>query len=506
MVIQGPPIGPDRRGARVTNESNHPTGMQVPNTMEVAMRCRVGVGHVEAAISVARCRKFLFGCIAFAGLISLVTGANRAWAQAPAPAEAADEPRSMGLPPKAHWTFNFDAGWGFFGFANSLYANVKPDPVGDLSDNWMESFVKPAISASWQMKKGELYGKASAVGERTYYAPPPLVGVVASSFQADDAYLGWRSGKSMGSTENLLDVTVGRAPYKLGRGMLLYDGASEGGSRGGFWSNARKAWEFAAIARVKPKNNTIEGFYLDRDEVPESITKSRLWGANYELALGEKNTLGATYMKFSADKNVLPARDGLNVYDVRAFTSPVKKLPGLAVDAEYAQEENGDLRSSTAWNAQASYELSKAKWAPRFSYRYAIFGGDDPATTKNEGFDSLYPGFSDWGAWWQGEIAGEYFLGNSNLVSNQVRVHVKPSDAVGAGLIGYSFKLDKLPASVVTSKDIASELDAYTDWQVNKNFLLSFVGAFANPQKAAEQAYGRTSDIWYGMVYVAYSY
>jgi hypothetical protein len=85
-------------------------------------------------------------------------------------------------------------------------------------------------------------------------------------------------------------------------------------------------------------------------------------------------------------------------------------------------------------------------------------------------------------------------------------VHVKPSDAIGAGLIGYSFKLDKLPTTTVTSKDIASEVDAYTDWQANKNFLISFVGAYADPQKALEQAYGRTKGMWYGMVYVAYSY
>jgi hypothetical protein len=467
------------------------------------MYCRVEVGHVKATPGAAGLRTILFVCAALFGAAMLLTIATRTQA---ADSTAAPEARPMGLPSKAQWTFNFDAGWGMFGFGNSLYQNVRPDPVGNLSDNWMESFIKPAISGSWAMKKGELYGKLSAVGERTYYAPPPLVGSEASSFQADDAYLGWRSGKSMGSSENMVDLTVGRAPYKLGHGMLLYDGAGEGGSRGGFWSNARKAWEFAAIARVKPKNNTFEAFYLDRDEVPENITKSRLWGANYELALGEKNTLGATYMKFSADKNVLPDRDGLNVYDVRAFTSPVKKLPGLTVDAEFANEQNGDLVSSTAWNAQAAYELTKSKWSPRFSYRYAIFGGDDPNSTKRESFDSLYPGFSDWGAWWQGEIGGEYFLSNSNLVSHQVRVHVKPSDAIGAGLIGYSFKLDKLPTTIVTSKDIASEVDAYTDWQANKNFLISFVGAYADPQKALEQAYGRTKGMWYGMVYVAYSY
>ena len=38
--------------------------------------------------------------------------------------------------------------WGTFGFANSLYTNPKPDqPSGDLSDNWIEGSIKPALSA-----------------------------------------------------------------------------------------------------------------------------------------------------------------------------------------------------------------------------------------------------------------------------------------------------------------------------------------------------------------------
>ena len=42
--------------------------------------------------------------------------------------------------------------------------------------------------------------------------------------------------------KNAVDFTVGRAPVQLGHGLLLYDGASEGGSRGGYWTNARKAF------------------------------------------------------------------------------------------------------------------------------------------------------------------------------------------------------------------------------------------------------------------------
>lgn len=429
----------------------------------------------------------------------LVTWSGQVFAQG--------EARSTGLPKKVQWTFNLDAGIGAFGFGHSLYTDVRPDPSGNLSDNWFESYAKPALSGTFRTGKrgGQFFGKISAVGERTYSAPPPLVGTEASSFMIEDLYLGWRSGKALSVGEDALQFTVGRAQYKIGHGLLLWDGGGEGGSRGGFWSNARKAWAFAGIARFHAKKNTLEGFYLDRNEVPEAVQGTRVAGGNYEREIGKATTLGASYFHFMSDSN--PARDGMNVFNVRAYTAPLRKLPNLTFEAEYAREDNGDLRKSTAWNAQAAYELSKVTWTPRLSYRYALFGGDDTATTANESFDMLLPGFYDWGTWWQGEIGGEYFLSNSNLISHQLRVHVKPAESVSGGLIGYAFKLDKLPAGgLVTSKDVATELDAYTDWSVNGNFIISFVAAYAHPQTAATQAYNRTSNFTYGMIYVAYSY
>src|SRR5690606_31802628 len=148
--------------------------------------------------------------------------------------------------------------------------------------------------------------------------------------------------------------------------------------------------------------------------------------------LDEDNTLGATYTKWSADPTQAPQRDGLDVYNVRAYIAPFP-VRALSFEAEYIKESNGDLLDSNAWSVLAAYQLDSG-WKPKFSYRYAIFEGDDPATAKNEAFDSLLTGFSDWGSWWQGEIAGEYFLGNSNLISHQVRIHATPSEAVSTGL------------------------------------------------------------------------
>jgi hypothetical protein len=449
-----------------------------------------------------RARPLTASSVALLGAM-LLAGSGRLLAQ-----DHPAETRPTGLPRKVTWTFNLDAGIGTFGFNNSLYTDARPDPSGDLGDNWMESYIKPALSGTLATGQSQLFGTISVVGERTFFAPPPLVGTEASSFQIEDAYLGWRSGTTVGSKENELEFTVGRTQYRVGHGLLVWDGGGEGGSRGGFWSNARKAWQFAGVAAFRPKHQTFEAFYLDRDEVPESQTGTRLWGGNYELSMGSATTFGASYFRFLADPATNASRDGMNVYNARLFTNPLRRLPGLGFEFEYAREDNGDLIKSTAFTGLASYELGSMGWKPRLSYRYAYFQGDDPATAANEGFDMLLPGFYDWGTWWQGEIAGEYFLSNSNLVSHQVRLHLTPSDALSGGLIGYSYLLDQ-PASFaagVTAKNLAMELDAYADWKLNSNFTVSLVAAFANPQDAGSQGYGRTSNFSYGMLYVAYAF
>jgi hypothetical protein len=416
--------------------------------------------------------------------------------------------RPTGLPKKVEWKFDLGAGLGWFGFDNSLYANVRPDPSGDLSENWVEAYFKAGLGGIYHLKTSEFVGKLSVVGEGTYSAPPPIVGGEATSFGLEDAYLGWNSGTSIGKTENLLQLSAGRKPYTIGHGMLIWDGAAEGGSYGGFWSNARKAWEFQGLARVAPKNNTIDFFYLKRAEVPENKTDTKLWGVNYEFTPSDVIVLGATYAKISADPSIKPLRDGENLYNARVFGAPLKSMPQLGIELEYAYEDNGSLVKSNAWNAQVSYELSKVKWKPTISYRYAYFQGDNPNTPQSEAFDPLLPGFYDWGTWWQGEIAGEYFLANSNLISSRLRVAVKPSESVTGSLIGYTFKLDNRESfdPLVTSSDLANELDAVVDWSLDKNWIFSFVLSVAHPEAAVQQKYDRTQNFTYGMIYVVYNY
>jgi len=336
---------------------------------------------------------------------------------------------------------------------------------------------------------------------------PRAFGSDVSSFGPEDLAIGWRSGTAWSVGDDAIDVSVGRLPYQLGHGMLLYDGAGEGGSRGGYWTNARKAFEFGTVARFAPAHHRAEVFYLDRDELPEHDTGSRLWGVNYELTPGDETTIGVTYMKWFAHADLAPGRDGLSVWNLRAYTRPLTAVRQLSVDAEYAAERNGARLDADAWTVQGAYDLDAITWTPTVSYRYAWFQGDDPATPAHEAFDPLSPGFSDWGSWWQGEIAGEYFVANSNLVSHQVRVHVAPRESLSGGVILYGFRAD-VPASYgsgVTARDIAFETDLYTDWKVREHVTLSVVAAYADPGKAVQQASGRTKNFAYGMIYVAYS-
>ena len=198
----------------------------------------------------------------------------------------------------------------------------------------------------------------------------------------------------------------------------------------------------------------------------------------------------------------------MSVLNLRAYAAPIPAAADLAFEVEYAAERNGDALSANAFTAQASYALSKVAWAPTFTYRYAYFQGDDPATARHEAFDPLLPGFDDWGSWWQSEIVGEYTVANSNLASSLVRAHVDPSDSIGVGLMLYRFIFDQsvIFASGVMVRNLVFEADLYADWKLNSNFTASFILAFTNPDAATAQAFDRTRNFRYGIVFFAYSY
>lgn len=401
------------------------------------------------------------------------------------------------------WQYGIQATAGYFNFRNSLYAESDPDPSGDLSEDWFEYAVKPWVSFEYRSDNSTWFGAASWVFSGTAANASEISGGESSSANFDNLYLGWRHGNS---ESGQFELAGGRYPYQIAHGFILSDGYADGGSRGAVWTNPRNAWAPGARFQYQRWGHTLDIFYLERDERPENNPDTRLSGVNYQWqSIDSAWTVGASYLTLKANE-LKPQLDGADVWNFRLYSRPWS-VP-LTIEAEWAYEDNGASLDATAWYIQSYWSWEDTPWQPVLYYRYAFFEGDNPNTIANENFDPLFPAFHDWGSWWQGEIAGEWFISNSNLKTHMLRIHTEPRDSIGTGLIYFDYSLDQ-PGSYqggVSSSDLAKEINWYMDWSPNERLTFSFVLARNNPGPAVEEAFGRSETFKYAMVFMSFSY
>lgn len=401
-----------------------------------------------------------------------------------------------------NWSWGTTANVGYFNFRNSLYVDREPDSPGNLGEDWLEFVVKPWAEFEKHRGDSTWFGKASWAYVRTDKSAAEISGGHADSADFDELYLGFRKG----SVETgLFEIAAGRYSYKLAHGYLLADGYADGGSRGGYWSNGRTAWAPGGRVQYRRFGHTIEAFFLDRDERPESEADTSVGGINYEwLSDDERWTLGATIFDVSAN-DARGHLDGARVYNMRAYLQPF--AAPLKIELELAREDNGEALDANAWYVMANYEFNDTRWRPFLQYRYAFYEGDNPNTSVNEGFDPLFPGFQDWGTWWQGEIGGGYFLSNSNLKTHLLQLRIHPTEDISTGLLFFDFRLDQ-PGSYqggVISSKLGQEVNLFLDWAATDLWSLSFIIARNQPGDAAEEAHNRTQALKYAMVYATFS-
>ena len=382
--------------------------------------------------------------------------------------------------------------------SDSWYGKAKENIGGD-SDSWFESTIRPGLEGTFFIPSSQsLYGKVDAVQANTAggldAGGSNPDGDDVSDLRIVNAYGGWKSGKLFaGLDDDFLDVSFGRLQYIAGNGFLFWSEGGAGGERGAFWLGGRRSADLAGVVRMKTGGFSSDIVYLKADDLADSNTKAG--GINADYAFDKVASVGGGLYTLSSD---IDSKDGMDVFDFHGSVSPfamagnVEALKPLKFETEFVHETKDDaFEDGNGWYISTSYEFA-VPTKPVLTYRYMSF---------DENYDGLFYGFNDWGSFFQGEIMGEYAMGNSNLDSHMVKVKFQPIEPVTINLIYFNFMLHDAKAAGVTSDDYADEYNFITDYTFNDHLSFTFVAGLNTPNDGATQKTGGTEDWSYVMLY-----
>jgi len=328
-------------------------------------------------------------------------------------------------------------------------ANYKPDRA------WGESWIKPGITTelllhdTYRLYSGLSYVGSGNIGRDVFEQGN------RGLFAIEDGYLGVRAGDREVSSE--LDISYGRQQYKIGSGMLISVGAYNGFERGATTSFARRAWEEAGLVKWSKGPLSVDGFYLNPNELRSSDTQTRLAGAKSELALGESHSIGIAYMNvfestlpyIEAPVQLIPnGREGLNT--VHAFNrwNPIKEFsPAFYFAGDYAYQWNDRIdMSSNAFSGEIGNQLQSLPFAPKLAYTFRSFQGDDPSTTKFEKFDPLF--YEGSPVLWATGSNGSFSFINSNVQSHKFFTSLSVSERDTISFHYWHIRADQLNSPI----------------------------------------------------------
>jgi hypothetical protein len=398
---------------------------------------------------------------------------------------------------------NFSAMGAYFLNDDSWFGESESF-LGADTDTWGEFAAE--IGLGWEYTSGqstyfaELSGLYSATGGDD--ASGLTIGEDDSDqANTEQAHVGWRYDDPFaGLEEDTFSFSVGRQDYLIGTGLLIADGGSDGGEDGGWYLSPRKAFQETVIAKLKSSSLVAEGFFI-KNRPRRGGVQGDATGANFEYTFPGGITAGLTYMVVDAR---IPDADDLDVWSGRFGWNG---LGGLDLGGEYVIQDSSQV-DADGWYGEIGWTFDDSAWAPRISYRFADFDGDDPDTATNERFFEVAYGYTDYGYWFQGEISGDYPLYNNNLESHMFRIKATPNDALTLNLLYYDFSFNE-PAALapnVSSDDWGDEINLTADWAVTDNWYLIGVLAVLFPGDAAKQWVGGDDDWLYSMFYVSYTY
>lgn len=370
-----------------------------------------------------------------------------------------------------------------------------------LDPFWQEAYAKPSLNFTASLGTGgTVYANATAVASWTGGD-----GDAGGFTDGGDARVsletlaaGWRSGGIFSDSlgEDAIDLSYGRQRLDIGDGFLFADGNLEQFGKGAYWLGPRLAFRRAGVIRIETSPVRADLFHLETDR---DYDFAEALGINVEYLLGETGRLGGMFLHLTeaGPPVFFGARDGMEIWNLRAQEVALPGLPGWTFWAEYVAE-GGDGRDgdfdAEAWFVEGAYAFDALPWTPTVSYRYAAFSGDpDPNDATREDFDPLFYGWSrGWGSWSQGEITGQYLLFNSNQRNHLVHIAANPREDLVVGTMFFRFSLDQPDylGTPVSDEAFVDELNLYADWSATDAITVSAVYGLATPRQGAEDAFG----------------
>lgn len=357
---------------------------------------------------------------------------------AAAPAEAQEQPvdpllftgdgwrLKLGLDAAVQTAGEIDSWW-------NLTEAFPPVNAYDPDRAFTEAYVKPTARLDIEATSAlAFYGGLAAVASYTLGQDVFDAGDTGA-VTLENAYGGLRINAA---PDMSFDVSAGMQDYVIGSGMLIQMGGGNGYERGALLLSPRTAWDMTAIARERFGGLTFEQFYLDPSELESGDSLTELaglharydWSAEDYAGLAYIHVLKSDYPALAAPLVIIPGgREGMNVLHGYGRTTPLADLPGLWLAGDLAYEWNERI-DQQAWGGQAEigYAATSLRFMPVFSYAFRYFSGDDPSTSVNERFDSLFYEGSPTG-WATGGNASLAFY-NSNVMAHRFGVDVTLSE------------------------------------------------------------------------------
>ena len=378
-----------------------------------------------------------------------------------------------------------------YGAFHSSESYNQGGPVKSGAAGWQEGVLRAGFKGQTLLPglhDSSLYGETTWVASGTWDGGDAAGYTDGSERRAsiDRAYIGWRSGNLMHDWgKDFVDVSVGSQKIQIGDGFIINgDGLSVGNNiadgqfdRGGaYYLTPRNAFHNTVKLHLGAQD-LWRGDLIWLKSDNEIKAKPELGIAVLERG-DEHATFGLTYIKgLGVDESLANSfsaqRDGLEVVSLRGQGD--FGIKDLFLSFEYAHEDKSRGQEH-AWYAEGAWTFSQLPWTPRLSYRYSRYSED---------YDPLFSGYSrGYGTWFQGEVASNYsgpFQRNAGIHMAELQLH--PTANLTLGALAYSFRsLDKRQGDLD-----ASEVDAYVDWSVGENWVISPLVGLYKPKKSAEQ-------------------